>query len=245
MLGFILVGSFVFFAIVVLRAANEPRSNKKISRKTDLSLSSETTQPKSINPLYQPDDCCLRDSSERSDLYVSHYLHKLDADRYVILDNLLIPSEHTKSGMTQIDHVIVSTYGIFVIETKGHTGYIFGSKQSKMWTQCKYGGVRSSFNSPTRQNYGHKQAALNVLKGLVFEPIHSLCVFPFASKIIAEDCPNVFDTDEALDYILSQRRRIYSNVEVNRMVNMLLKANKTDDYSYDNHVAELKFHFAN
>jgi restriction system protein len=39
----------------------------------------------------------------------------LDADTYVDVNNVTIP---TLNGTTQIDHVIVSRYGVFVVETK-------------------------------------------------------------------------------------------------------------------------------
>ena len=42
-------------------------------------------------------------------------LNKLPKDKYIIINNVFIA---TKSGAYQIDHVIVSKYGIFSIETK-------------------------------------------------------------------------------------------------------------------------------
>lgn len=38
--------------------------------------------------------------------------------------------------MSQIDHVVVSKYGVFVIETKNYKGWIFGSENAYEWTQC-------------------------------------------------------------------------------------------------------------
>jgi restriction system protein len=48
----------------------------------------------------------------------------LDGKDYHLIRNLTLP---TGEGTTQIDHVIVSRYGIFVIETKNMSGWIFGS----------------------------------------------------------------------------------------------------------------------
>lgn len=44
---------------------------------------------------------------------------QLDTEEYIVLHDLLLPY---KDGTTQIDHVIISPYGIFVIETKNYTG---------------------------------------------------------------------------------------------------------------------------
>ena len=57
-------------------------------------------------------------------------------------------------GTTQIDHVIVSPYGIFVIETKNMQGWIFGNAYHDNWTQTIY-RHKSQFQNPLRQNYRH------------------------------------------------------------------------------------------
>ena len=51
----------------------------------------------------------------------------LDKSIYFPLNNLTLP---TKNGTTQIDHVIVSRHGIFVIESKNIDGWIFGDERS-------------------------------------------------------------------------------------------------------------------
>jgi len=55
----------------------------------------------------------------------------LDKEKYHLLKNVTLPTE---DGTTQIDHVIVSRYGLFVIETKNMKGWIFGSPQQKRFT---------------------------------------------------------------------------------------------------------------
>jgi restriction system protein len=59
----------------------------------------------------------------------------LDKNIYQLFKNVTLPTE---DGTTQIDHVIVSRYGVFVIETKNMKGWIFGSPQQKNWTQKIY-----------------------------------------------------------------------------------------------------------
>jgi restriction system protein len=62
----------------------------------------------------------------------------------------------TEDGTTQIDHVIVSRYGVFVIETKNLKGWIFGSPQQKTWTQKIYRHT-TKFQNPLHQDYKHTQ----------------------------------------------------------------------------------------
>jgi len=60
----------------------------------------------------------------------------LDKRVYYRIDNAIIPSQN---GTTQIDHVVLSVFGIFVIETKNLKGWIFGSPESDKWTQNIFG----------------------------------------------------------------------------------------------------------
>jgi len=57
---------------------------------------------------------------------------RLDKQKYHLLKNITLP---TDNGTTQIDHVVISQYGIFVIETKNMRGWIFGNEHQKTWTQ--------------------------------------------------------------------------------------------------------------
>ena len=75
----------------------------------------------------------------------------LDPQIYHSLNNVTIP---TSNGTTQIDHVIVSRHGIFVVESKNMAGWIFGDPGQARWTQSLY-GKKFSFQNPLRQNYRH------------------------------------------------------------------------------------------
>src|SRR5262249_8834416 len=67
---------------------------------------------------------------------VSRSLHRhLDRHEYRLFNDLILPA---LDGTTQIDHVIVSRYGVFVIETKNMKGWIFGSADQAVWTQVAY-----------------------------------------------------------------------------------------------------------
>ncbi len=41
-------------------------------------------------------------------------------------------------GTTQIDHLLVSRFGVFVIETKHYNGWIFANPKHPTWTQVIY-----------------------------------------------------------------------------------------------------------
>lgn len=77
----------------------------------------------------------------------------LDASTYRRFHDVIIPS---KNGSTQIDHLLVSPYGVFIVETKNLKGWIFGSENQPKWTQSLY-RKKFSFQNPLRQTFRQKK----------------------------------------------------------------------------------------
>ena len=98
----------------------------------------------------------------------------LPADRYRVINNVTIPDG--QGGTTQIDHVVVSQYGLFVVETKHYKGWIFGGERDRQWTQKIHGNHSQKFQNPLRQNYKHTEC-LRELLGLTEEQVKSVVVF--------------------------------------------------------------------
>jgi len=72
--------------------------------------------------------------------FVTKKLLQLDVAHYKVLNDLLLPS-NGRLNTTQIDHVVISNYGIFCIETKAYQGWIFGNADQEYWTQVIYSGI--------------------------------------------------------------------------------------------------------
>lgn len=87
---------------------------------------------------------------------------------YRYISDLLVKNPKAKSGYSQIDHVIITPYGIIVIETKNYQGTIYGGKDQKTWL------VNGKFKmmNPFVQNYGHIQA----LTSFIDEKYHDLFI---------------------------------------------------------------------
>jgi len=96
----------------------------------------------------------------------------LDKSIYFPLNNLTLP---TTSGTTQIDHVLVSKYGIFVVEAKNIDGWIFGDERSPQWSIVKP-GRKFRMQNPLHQNYRHVKAISEFL-GLDESRLHSMVMF--------------------------------------------------------------------
>jgi hypothetical protein len=105
--------------------------------------------------------------------YVNRLLSKLDSN-YHIYHDLYVPNG--EGGTTQVDHVVTSTFGIFVIETKHYKGWIFGKENQRYWTQVIYKRKEKLYN-PIWQNYGHVQALKKYFGKEDFDSIFSIIAF--------------------------------------------------------------------
>lgn len=175
--------------------------------------------------------------TSNTESYVSRKLHSLNRAEYTILDNLLLPSLG-KTNSTQIDHVVVSNYGIFCIETKAHKGWIFGSTSQKYWTQVIY-KHRYRFYNPGWQNYAHVKALELALGLKVKVPIRSLVVFPNAGRIRVHGTDSVGDIGKILRIITNEHISIYTDFEKNFIVDRLLSLNATDARLRDIHKSQV------
>ena len=98
---------------------------------------------------------------------VARRLAKLPQEDYQTVNDIMLPTVDGET--TQVDHVVVSRYGIFVIETKDYNGWIFGGENQRIWTQWFKGGRWSGpqkfhFQNPIRQNWRHIYAMADCLE---------------------------------------------------------------------------------
>ena len=101
-------------------------------------------------------------------------LKRLDPYVYRVFDDVYLPRPDG-NGTTQIDHVVVSRYGIFVIETKNLQGWIYGSAEQRQWTQVVF-RKKNRFQNPLHQNALHTKALQRFL-GFDADRFHSLVFF--------------------------------------------------------------------
>ena len=90
-------------------------------------------------------------------------LKDLDTEKYRKLHDIKLKNTSNNTSSTQIDHIVVSTYGIFCIETKGYKGKIYGQENSRQWSQVLY-KQKNYFMNPIFQNYAHIKAIESIIK---------------------------------------------------------------------------------
>lgn len=101
---------------------------------------------------------------------VSGIIKTLPAGRYILLRDVLLETER---GTARVGHMVLSVYGIFVIETVGDTGTIYGKYHDRRWIAENGAGARS-FMNPIHQSYGQIHAierALGTHNHALFFPI--------------------------------------------------------------------------
>lgn len=133
----------------------------------------------------------------------------LNQDVYHLIKNVTLP---TDDGTTQIDHIIVSRFGIFVIETKNMKGWIFGGEKQRTWTQKIYKHT-NQFKNPLHQNYKHTrtlQSCLNIPEDRLF----SVVVFVGDSTFKTDMPDNVTFAGGYVRYIKSKKEVLLSDGEV-------------------------------
>ncbi|EIM64804.1 nuclease-related domain-containing protein [Desulfobacter postgatei] len=140
----------------------------------------------------------------------------LDKEQYHLIKNVTLPTE---DGTTQIDHIIVSKFGVFVVETKNMKGWIFGNPNQKTWTQKIYKHTRK-FQNPLHQNYKHIKT-IEALLDLNDQQIHSVIVFIGDSTFKTDMPENVTYGGGYLRYIKSKTKPLLSEAEVKEITNKI------------------------
>lgn len=141
---------------------------------------------------------------------------RLSKDIYRSFHNVTL---QTPDGTTQIDHVIVSPFGIFVIETKNMKGWIFGGEQAAQWTQNIF-GKSYKFQNPLRQNYKHVKA-LEATLDVSPDVIHSIVVFSGECVFKTAMPANVVQGGGFVRFIKSFQYQVFSDDQVKEMSGLI------------------------
>ena len=134
---------------------------------------------------------------------------KLPPVQYHAYDNVTLPDG---AGTTQIDHIYVSRFGVFVVETKNMAGWIFGAENQAQWTQTIF-KRKSRFQNPIRQNYKHIKT-LETLLQIPASRLHTVIVFTGDSTFKTELPRCVCTLANFAEYIKSFSAPVLSDAEV-------------------------------
>lgn len=158
----------------------------------------------------------------------------LNAKVYRRFHNFIIPA---KNGTTQIDHLLVSPYGLFIVETKNRKGWIFGSERQQKWTQSLYGN-NYSFQNPIRQTFRQKKILSEYL-GLNESIIRTVIYFVGDCKFKTQLPANVIKSRLG-KYIKKFDTRVLPPEEIRRIVEVLEQHITESSLTTRDHVRSLR-----
>lgn len=142
----------------------------------------------------------------------------LDRKTYRLIKNVTLP---VGNKTTQIDQLVVSPYGIFVIETKNMSGWIFGQPDRAQWTQVIY-RFKQKFQNPILQNKMHVKAVRELL-GLSPDLVHNVVVFvgtsTFKTPMPAEVVQGV---SNLANFIRAKSVPVFTEDEVRRFIDDIM-----------------------
>ena len=154
---------------------------------------------------------------------------KLDRKTFTTFENLYVPAG---DFATQIDLLVLSVYGIFVVEIKNYSGWIFGDEKSKNWTQVLY-SKKNQFQNPLRQNYKHVKALAEYLN-IETDKIFSVVYFAGDAKFKTYMPSNVLSSGLSR-HINSKKTFKFQTSEVNRIYDRLTELKKSKSINQSKH----------
>lgn len=165
---------------------------------------------------------------------------RLDETIYTPIKNVTLSLKD--GSTTQIDHILVSKYGIFVIETKNMKGWIFGGEHQKEWTQQNF-KQKHKFQNPLHQNYRHTKALEEAL-GLPSSVFISIIAFVGDCEFKTKMPSNVFRGISYTNYIRSFTQEKLDPLQIRQALTKLKDKRLEQSLQTDrNHVSNLKERF--
>ena len=185
----------------------------------------------------------VNSSQNDGELIVRNTIRKhFDSPNYHLLNHITIKYG---SSTTQIDHILVSRHGVFVIETKNYKGWIFANAKQATWTQVLY-RLKFKFQNPIHQNHRHVVAVRELLDFLPQDAIKSVVVFSGNAEFKTEKPLGVFTISEMIEYLKGCTEELLSENRVQFAVGRIETARMAISSKTDvEHVEALKKRYGN
>lgn len=174
---------------------------------------------------------------KRGEKRVGKILEQL-AEKYngYVINDIIIPNGN--GGTSQIDHILLSRFGIVVVETKNYSGRLYGNASQQYWTQVlAYGNTKNKLYNPLLQNKTH----IYNLKQIVGNKIdfYSCIVILRANLDYLEITDEIFTLRELKDSLNEELKKDNYDDEIIRIA-----YEKLIDYK-NNPIATTKEHVKN
>ena len=167
------------------------------------------------------------------------------------LSNVYIPKSSTKTS--EIDVIYITERGIFVIESKNYSGWIFGRENDQYWTSTLPGrrgkAEKNKFYNPLMQNAGHINNLSKYLNH--YYPNRSFKYFSiivFSNRCKFRSIPQSFshsiiqrsDLFRAVKWILEREEIALTKNEVDGIYEILLPLTKINYETKQAHIDSIR-----
>ena len=166
-------------------------------------------------------------------------LSQLNSKEYKVINDVILRNKNNRTS--QIDHIVVSIYGIFVIETKNYKGWIFGQENAEFWKQVIY-KKHYRFRNPVKQNFSHIYTLKENLSAFKIIKYFPIIVFLGEAELRAIDSSVPVIYRHQLNTVIKRlsntqylsKEDVYTIVNIIKDKNLKTKENKTK------HITEIK-----
>ena len=192
-----------------------------------------------------------RQKGKRGELRIHDILMRLP-DEYYVMDDVMLK---TTNGTTQIDHIVVSKYGVFAIETKNYRGDIYGNDNSQEWKQIIVTKVtypkkpwktytyvtKNQLYNPVKQAVGHMYKIKENLKEWPYLKVIPIVVFTRNADLSRVSSQNHVIHDNALlSTIQSYQTSFIKDTDVKVVVERISSKNIRESIDKKTHVRNVK-----
>ena len=190
----------------------------------------------------------------RGETLVSYEIDKARAKgcNGFLLRNVYFPK--VTGNLTEADLVFITQRGLFIIESKNYSGYIFGHEKNKNWVVTLYGGKnflgsneveKYNFYNPIWQNNAHIKALrmyynrnYRAYSIVVFS---DRCVF----KSITVESPDVYichksELHKLISTIWENEEPIYLQNEIDYLFNDMKRLTELSEKEKKEHIQKIK-----
>lgn len=187
------------------------------------------------------------DAGKHGEYLTYKKLKEYETDGGKFLFNCYLPKEDGKT--TEIDVLLIHSTGIFVIESKNYSGWIYGSESGKTWTQTLRSGNgkirKEHFYNPIMQNSTHVKWLKEIVGTNI--PIYSLIAFSerCTLKDIPVESPDVVvinrqHINESVKRMGNRSIQTLSKMDISRIQEMLYPYTQTTEYEKQQHIDNIK-----
>ncbi|TKC07485.1 NERD domain-containing protein [Pedobacter frigoris] len=163
-------------------------------------------------------------------------LARLPKSKYMVINNLVL---EVGDRASQIDHLIVSNFGLFVIETKNLKGWILGYENSEYWTQIIY-SRKERFYNPVRQNLGHIRALKANLVGFYKINYIPIVVFTGDTTLKVESDSGVIYSGQLLRTIKAYKEVTLLDIEKEAIFDKIKSLNISRKFKRSDHIRSIR-----